>query len=69
MRDPPSRADPPNVTTTDASERFTTLPDEQTPAATVIALEEHEASGGVLQTFIEDVAPHVRERVATERTT
>jgi hypothetical protein len=29
------------MTTTDTSDRFTTLPDDQTLAATVVALEEH----------------------------
>jgi L-lactate utilization protein LutC len=36
------------MTTTDASERFTALPDDQTLATTVVALEEHGFSVGVV---------------------
>jgi hypothetical protein len=39
------------VTTTPASDRFTTLPDDQTLAATVVALEEHGSSVEVVDDF------------------
>jgi hypothetical protein len=45
MRGAPCRAHPPGMTSTaDAPERFTALPDDETLAATVVALEEHGSS-------------------------
>jgi hypothetical protein len=41
MRDAPSRAHAPGMSTINTSERFTALPDDQTLDATVVALEEH----------------------------
>jgi LUD domain len=41
MPDTPRRAHPHGMSTTDISERFTALPDDETIAATVVALEEH----------------------------
>ena len=48
--DLPAKEDP-TLTTTDASERFTALPDDQTLAATVVALEEHGFSVDVVDDF------------------